>query len=117
MLQKVPREPLLCDECEGRIQVFEDYFGYVLAFGFLLVAAPYVPFALLMWFLVGRAQTPRKALRLAFVSPLNFLIFGAIALGVLVVINRSGGTLTNFVAFATYMGVLSSSLATHMWRC
>ena len=50
-------------------------YAALLSAGFIFIAVPYLPFAVLMWWLFGRASSPGACIGLALAAPFIFLPF------------------------------------------
>src|SRR5512145_413516 len=57
--------------------------AFLLATGFVMIAIPYLPFAALMWWLIGRISSVTKVVVLAYSAPIIFLPFVFVFVAVL----------------------------------
>lgn len=61
------------------------YYALILTGGFFIIAIPYVPFAVLMWWLIGRLESVKAVLMLAVAAPIIFLLFWFVFVALLAV--------------------------------
>lgn len=102
------------------------HWALILTGGFLIIVIPYVPFAVLMWWLIGRLQSAKAVLMLAFAAPIVFLPFMLVFVAVLAVLevlsisrsdwfNDALGLLPFILALAyAYVALLSAIFA--IWK-
>ena len=83
----------------------------ILTSGFLMISIPYLPFAALMWWLVGRINSATTVLVLAFAAPIIFLPFVFVFAAVLALLGVLGmswsawfSDLLGFVPFILGLG-------------